>query len=85
MNTDDYTQIWEYSFLGEPIRLVLTAFLLLTFISCDKPGNKNMDNLKKVSIGLSVNEVVEIMGKPIDTVDYFKKPVIEAYYYKPLF
>lgn len=44
-----------------------------------------MDNLKKVSIGLSVNEVVEIMGKPIDTVDYFKKPVIEAYYYKPLF
>ncbi len=44
-----------------------------------------MDNLKKVSIAMSVNEVVEIMGKPIDTVDYFKEPVIEAYYYEAPF
>ena len=48
---------------------ILICLILIGFQSCDSinDGKRNLENLNRVNAGMSVNNVLHIMGKPIDT------------------
>ncbi len=51
-------------------------------MSCENE-NEKIEKVKQIKIGMSRQQVVEIMGKPdvLDSVDNFA-PFVEGYYYK---
>lgn len=51
----------------------------------DSKSKKNVENLKQVSIGMSKEIVVDIMGIPDKRRASFLNPIDSMYYYEPPF
>jgi hypothetical protein len=70
-------KILKYTFLA-----IVLVFIFLVFYS-SPISKKNAENLKKIQPGMTVGEVVAIMGKPVDIRDTPLYPEYEYTYTSP--
>jgi outer membrane protein assembly factor BamE (lipoprotein component of BamABCDE complex) len=68
------------------VRLILIIFSCVIFFSCNteqrKKGEMNLQNIKRVSVGMDTLAVVKIMGKP-DSRYIFRNEIFYDYVLTP--
>ncbi len=71
-----------FSIVGLFVAFVLFLNYEAHFSGTARKGKANIENIKKVEEGMTVNEVISIMGKP-DVIDYcdFER-ILRGYNYK---
>lgn len=67
--------------IKKPGWLLLLAIMCSYLASCD--GKRNRTNVEKVEMGMTISEVLQIMGQPLDTFHYPDHGIIEYAYEAP--
>jgi outer membrane protein assembly factor BamE (lipoprotein component of BamABCDE complex) len=79
-------KVMKKAFIGLSVLLICGIYYILNRPLVNKKSIQNIGKIKLVKVGLSKDEVFEIMGDPIKTViHYFDSSQIVYYYETPLY
>jgi hypothetical protein len=73
------------TFIAVIVVLGLTACYLAYLSPSAFQARRNVENSKRIKIGMSKTEVLKIMGEPQDRRVYALKPTDSVYFYMPPF